>query len=147
MRSSISAQSVASVPPAPALIVTSAPRWSYSPEKSSAVRSRSNETRSASASRSISASISASSASAARSISSSRPVARDSRSRQSRELAAQPVGLAKDSLRSSLVVPESRDADQRVELRDARFLGREVKDAPRSRGSVSASSRRPARSI
>ena len=82
MRSSISAQSVASVPPAPALIVTSAPRWSYSPEKRRAVRSRSNVTRSVSASRSISASISASSASAAMSASSSSPVARDSMSCQ-----------------------------------------------------------------
>ena len=39
MRSSISAQSVASVPPAPALMLTSAARSSYWPENSSAVRS------------------------------------------------------------------------------------------------------------
>src|SRR5688500_18842156 len=40
-RRSISAQSVASVPPAPALMLTMALRSSYGPEKSSAVRTRS----------------------------------------------------------------------------------------------------------
>ena len=52
------------------------------------------------------------------------------------QLALEPVGLAQDPLGAALVVPESGDADQPVELRDACFLRGEVKDAPRSRGSA-----------
>src|SRR5450759_2057096 len=52
------------------------------------------------------------------------------------QLALEPVGLAQDPLGTPLVVPEPGDADQRIELRDARFLRGEVKDAPRSRGSA-----------
>ena len=49
---------------------------------------------------------------------------------------AQAVGLAQDLLRGALVVPEPGFLGQRVELGDARFLGLEVKDAPRSTGSA-----------
>jgi hypothetical protein len=48
------------------------------------------------------------------------------------DLGAQAVGFAEDLLRDPLVVPEAGFDGQRVELCDARFLGREVKDAPRS---------------
>jgi hypothetical protein len=52
------------------------------------------------------------------------------------DLAAQAVGLAKRPLRGALVVPEVRFGGQCLELRDARFLRLEVKDAPRSTGSA-----------
>jgi hypothetical protein len=56
----MSAQSVASVPPAPALIERMAPPWSYSPEKRRAVRSRPKSASRAATSRSSSALSSAS---------------------------------------------------------------------------------------
>jgi len=52
------------------------------------------------------------------------------------DLGSEAVGLAEDLLGSALVVPEARLAGQRLELRDAPFLGLEVKDAPRSTGSA-----------
>ena len=52
------------------------------------------------------------------------------------DLGAQAVGLAEDLLGAALVVPETRLLGQRVELGDARLLRLEVKDAPRSTGSV-----------
>jgi hypothetical protein len=48
------------------------------------------------------------------------------------DLRAQAVGLAEDLLGGPLVVPEAGLAGQRLELGDAAFLRREVKDAPRS---------------
>jgi hypothetical protein len=52
------------------------------------------------------------------------------------ELGAERIGLAKDLLRSALVIPEAGLERQRVELGDAFGLGVEVKGAPRSTGSV-----------
>jgi hypothetical protein len=52
------------------------------------------------------------------------------------ELGAQAVGLAKDLLGAALVVPETGFLGQRLERGDAFGLGLEVKDAPRSSGSV-----------
>jgi hypothetical protein len=52
------------------------------------------------------------------------------------ELGAKRVRLAQDLLGRALVVPEPGRACQRVELGDAFRLGVEVKDAPRSTGSV-----------
>ena len=52
------------------------------------------------------------------------------------DLGAEAVGLAEDLLGGSLVVPEARCQGQRVEFGDACLLGVEVKDAPRSPGSV-----------
>ena len=52
------------------------------------------------------------------------------------ELGAEAVGLAKDLLGAALVVPEARFLGQRLERGDALGLGLEVKDAPRSSGSV-----------
>ena len=52
------------------------------------------------------------------------------------ELGAQAVGLAKDLLGAALVVPEAGLLGQRLELADALLLRPEVKDAPRSTGSV-----------
>jgi hypothetical protein len=52
------------------------------------------------------------------------------------DLGAQAVGLAEDLLRFALVVPEPGFLGQRLELRDPLLLGLEVKDAPRSTGSV-----------
>jgi hypothetical protein len=52
------------------------------------------------------------------------------------DLGPEAVGLAEDLLGSALVVPEAGLAGQRLELRDAPFLGLEVKDAPRSTGSA-----------
>jgi hypothetical protein len=52
------------------------------------------------------------------------------------DVGAEAVGLAQDLLRRSLVVPEPGFAGQRLELGDSLFLGREVKDAPRSTGSA-----------
>src|SRR5688500_760452 len=82
MRRSISAQSVASVPPAPALIDRIAERSSCSPEKSRAVRSRPKSFSSAEAFFSSSASSSASGLSASSSSATSRSSARESTSRQ-----------------------------------------------------------------
>ena len=52
------------------------------------------------------------------------------------DLVAQAVRLTEDFLGGSLVVPEPRLAGLRLELCGARFLGPEVKDAPRSTGSA-----------
>jgi hypothetical protein len=52
------------------------------------------------------------------------------------ELGPERIGLAKDLLRSALVLPEPGLERQRVELGDAFGLGVEVKGAPRSTGSV-----------
>jgi len=52
------------------------------------------------------------------------------------DLGAQAVGLAEDLLGAALVVPESRFLGQAFELGDPLLLGLEVKDAPRSTGSV-----------
>jgi hypothetical protein len=52
------------------------------------------------------------------------------------ELGAETVGFAKDLLGAPLVVPEPGFLGQRLELGDALGLGLEVKDAPRSTGSV-----------
>ena len=136
IRRSISVQSVASVPPAPALIDRSAGRSSYSPEKRSAVRSREKSVSSEAKSRSSSASSSASGASYRSSTAASRSSARVSSSLPGGDLAAQAVGLAQDLLSGSTVVPEPVFLGLRLYLGDARFLGRKVKDAPRSTGSV-----------
>jgi hypothetical protein len=48
------------------------------------------------------------------------------------DLGPKAVGLAQDLLGAALVVPEAGLAGQRLELGDTRFLGLEVKDAPRS---------------
>ena len=53
-----------------------------------------------------------------------------------RQLAAQAVGLAQDLLRGAAVIPEAGFLGQRLEFGDAGGLGLEVKDAPRSTGSV-----------
>jgi len=52
------------------------------------------------------------------------------------ELGTQSVGLAQDLLGAALVVPEAGFLGQRLELADALRFGLEVKDAPRSTGSV-----------
>ena len=78
----MSAQSVASVPPAPALIERTAFFASYSPLNRSSVRSRSNSVARAAASRSRSASVSASGDSARSSASSVMSFARFSIARQ-----------------------------------------------------------------
>jgi hypothetical protein len=52
------------------------------------------------------------------------------------DLGAEAVGLAEDLLGGPLVVPEAGLEGQRVELGDAGLLRLEVKDAPRSTGSV-----------
>jgi hypothetical protein len=52
------------------------------------------------------------------------------------DLGAQAVGLAKDLLGGALVVPEPGLLGQRLELGDPFCLVVEVKDAPRSPGSV-----------
>jgi hypothetical protein len=52
------------------------------------------------------------------------------------DLGSEAVGLSEDLLGGALVVPERRLAGQRLELRDAAFLGGKVKDAPRSTGSA-----------
>jgi hypothetical protein len=52
------------------------------------------------------------------------------------DLGAQAVGLAEDLLGDALVVPEAGLLGQFVELGDAGSLRLEVKDAPRSTGSV-----------
>src|SRR6185436_21088334 len=53
-----------------------------------------------------------------------------------RDLGAEAVGLAKDLLGGPAVVPEVGRLGQRVDLVDAGLLAFEVKDAPRSTGSV-----------
>ena len=136
IRSSISAQSVASVPPAPALIVSTAFLASYSPENSSSVRSRAN-------SRPEGVRL-------AREVGLGLGVGRVDeevdellevrgalleRAPQA-DLLAQALGLADDLLRGALVVPEPGLDGAGVELRYAAFLGGEVKDAPRSTGSA-----------
>ena len=72
----------------------------------------------------------------ASSTAASRSSARASSSRQVVDLAAQAVGLAQDLLGGAPVVPEAGFLGQRLDLGDPRFLGLEVKDAPRSTGSV-----------
>jgi hypothetical protein len=52
------------------------------------------------------------------------------------DLGPETVGFAKDLLGGSAVVPEPGCLGQRLDLGDAGVLGREVKDAPRSTGSV-----------
>ena len=52
------------------------------------------------------------------------------------QLGPEVVGLAQDLLGTALVVPEPWFLGQRLELGDALCLGLEVKDAPRSIGSV-----------
>jgi hypothetical protein len=52
------------------------------------------------------------------------------------DLRPQVIRLAENGLRRALVVPERRFLGQRVQLGDALLLGLEVKDAPRSTGSV-----------
>jgi hypothetical protein len=52
------------------------------------------------------------------------------------ELGAQAVGLSKDLLGAALVVPEPGFLGQRLERGDPFGLGLQVKDAPRSSGSV-----------
>ncbi len=52
------------------------------------------------------------------------------------DLGPQAVGLAQDLLGGAPVVPEPGFLGQRLDLADARLLGLEVKDAPRSTGSV-----------
>ena len=52
------------------------------------------------------------------------------------DLGAEAARLAEDLLGAALVVPEARFGRQRLELRGARFLRPEVKDAPRSTGSA-----------
>jgi hypothetical protein len=52
------------------------------------------------------------------------------------DLAAEAVGFAQDLLGGPPVVPEAVLLGLRLYLRDARFLRRKVKDAPRSTGSV-----------
>jgi hypothetical protein len=52
------------------------------------------------------------------------------------DLGAEAVGLAERLLGAALIVPEPGLAGQGLELGDARFLGLEVKDAPRSTGSA-----------
>ena len=53
-----------------------------------------------------------------------------------RHLAAEAVGLAQDLLRGAAVIPEPGFLGQRLDLGDSGFLRLEVKDAPRSTGSV-----------
>jgi hypothetical protein len=52
------------------------------------------------------------------------------------ELGTEAVGLAQHLLGAALVIPEAGFLGQRLELADALGLGLEVKDAPRSTGSV-----------
>jgi hypothetical protein len=52
------------------------------------------------------------------------------------ELGTETVGLAEDLLGAALVIPEAGFLGQCFEFRDALGLGLEVKDAPRSTGSV-----------
>ena len=52
------------------------------------------------------------------------------------DLGAEAVGLAQDLLGGAPVVPEPGFLGQRLDLRRRALLGREVKDAPRSTGSV-----------
>jgi hypothetical protein len=52
------------------------------------------------------------------------------------KLGTEAVGLAEDLLGAALVVPEAGFLGQRLQLGDALGLGLEVKDAPRSTGSV-----------
>jgi hypothetical protein len=52
------------------------------------------------------------------------------------DLGAKAVGLAQDALGAPLVVPEARFLGQGVDGSDALLLADEVKDAPRSTGSV-----------
>jgi hypothetical protein len=52
------------------------------------------------------------------------------------DLGSQAVGLAEDLLCLALIVPEPGFLGQRLELGDPLLLGLEVKDAPRSTGSV-----------
>ena len=130
IRRSISAQSVASVPPAPALIDSIAGRSSYSPENRSAVRSR------------------------AKSVSSDGDVAFElglelgvgglveqlerglqvvgagQQCAPGLDLGAQAVGLAQDLLGAAAVVPEPGLLGQRLELGDARLLGRRGQRRP-----------------
>jgi hypothetical protein len=53
-----------------------------------------------------------------------------------RDLGAEAVGLAEDLLGGTPVVPEPGFLGQRLDIGDARLFGLEVKDAPRSTGSV-----------
>jgi hypothetical protein len=52
------------------------------------------------------------------------------------DLGAEAARLAEDFLGAALVIPEAGFGRQRLELRGARFLRPEVKDAPRSTGSA-----------
>jgi hypothetical protein len=52
------------------------------------------------------------------------------------ELGSETVGFSEDLLGAALVVPEAGFLGQRLELGDTLGLGLEVKDAPRSTGSV-----------
>ena len=123
IRWSISAQSVASVPPAPALIVSTAFLASYSPENSSSVRSRANSA--------------AQGVGLAREVGLGVGVGRVGEEVEQLlevrgallerapgvDLVAQALGLADDLLRAALVVPEPGLDGAGVELRDAGFLG------------------------
>ena len=136
MRRSISAQSVASVPPAPALIVMSAPRSSYSPreeQRGALALVRRPERLGVALDLGEQLGVVGLGGEVGQLLEAG---GARSRSRQSVDLGAQPLGLAKDPLGRALVVPEAGRRRQRVELREARFLGGEVKAAPRSRGSA-----------
>jgi len=52
------------------------------------------------------------------------------------DLGSEAIGLAKDFLGSTLIVPEPGFAGQRLQLGEASFSCRKVKDAPRSTGSA-----------
>ena len=137
IRRSISAQSVASVPPAPALIVRIAPRSSYSPEKRSAVRSRAKSV-SRAAAVAVELGGRARRRRTPRRARGSRGGRRRgvSRPRQSSISERRPSASRRIFWAAALVVPEPGLAGQRLELGDARLLRPEVKDAPRSTGSA-----------
>jgi len=50
------------------------------------------------------------------------------------DLGTEAVGLAKDPLGGSLIIPEARSLGQRLEFGEAGLFGRKVKDAPISTG-------------
>ena len=136
IRSSISAQSVASVPPAPALIVSSAGRSSYSPENNSVVRSRPKlglEGRGVAFELGLELGVGC----LVEQVDGGEEVVRPPEEALPQgDLLAQPVSLAKDLLCGALIVPEARLLGQLLELGDASVLGRKVKASPRSRGSA-----------
>ena len=118
MRRSISAQSVASVPPAPALIVRIAARSSCSPENSSAVRSRPKSVSSAAAF-AVELGLELGIGGLVEELERGLEVGGAGEQVTPRlDLGAQAVGLAQDLLGAALVVPESGLLGQRLELGD-----------------------------